>query len=84
MNKKLIITTAVTISIAALVATFSVLSSEIALFEKYPYLDQKVVVKAHRIMVRRTLSGKYNLLDLDNDDICDEIFLGIVMELTAK
>lgn len=68
--------------IAGAVSWFTVLSSEIALFALFPEIDQKVVIKAHRIMLRRTLAGKYNHLDLDKDEINEKIFLGIVQEIT--
>ena len=58
---------------------FSILCSDVALFELFPTIPQKTVVKAHRIMIRRTLKGQYGT---DNtDEQLNFIFLGIVKEI---
>lgn len=81
-NPKIFIPLAL-VTITGVVGWFTVLTSEIALFERFPEIDQKVVIKAHRIFVRRTLTGKYNNVNL-TDEKCDELFLGIVKEITSK
>lgn len=59
---------------------YTVLSSEIALFERYPEIDDKIIIKAHRIMVRRALIGTYNDHP-ETDEEYEKIFLDIVKEL---
>lgn len=79
MNKKTAI-----ISVVALLAVgysyFTVLGSEVALFERFPEIDPKIVVKAHRIMLRRAVTGQYNEHG-ESDEDHDRIFLDIVNEL---
>lgn len=65
----------------AVTSWFALLASEVALFDMYPDIDQKVVVKAHRLMVHRTLRGAYADVKLTEEKL-DEIFRSIVKELS--
>jgi len=81
MNKKLAITAVAAVVVVG-AAAVSVLGSENALFEQYPDIDPKVVVKAHRKMLFRTITGQYGS-DL-TDEQCETIFLALVQEITTK
>lgn len=65
--------------VAALASKIQFEGSTEALYERFPYVDRKIVREVHKEMVRETLAGEYSGLDLDNDEICDEIFLAKVM-----
>jgi len=83
MNKKTIaIALAAVITAFGAVQYFTMLSSEVALFERFPDIDPKIVVKAHRTIIRGIWTGKYNSTDMSDDAACDRLFLEVVETLT--
>jgi hypothetical protein len=54
-----------------------------ALCERFPDIDPSIVRKVHKEMVRETLAGEYNDIEL-NDENCDEIFRAKAMLLTHE
>lgn len=49
-----------------------IIGSEIALFEEFPEYDQDVIIKAHREFLSETLTGKYDDIELTEEE-CHEI-----------
>jgi predicted HAD superfamily hydrolase len=82
MFKKIALVASIATVIAAGWSYFSVISSEIGLMDLHPEIDQHDIIKAHRIMLVRTLTGQYNHLDTNDDEVLDRIFMEVVSELT--
>ena len=83
MFKKIALITAALTVLGAGAAYFTLLTSEVALIEMFPDEDPKVVIRASRIMLRRTLKSEYTHLDTDNDDVLKSIFEDIIAEIKA-
>jgi len=83
-KNKIILSTVIVTAAGALAYWFSILGSEIALFERFPDIDPKIVVKAHRKFIRETLKGTYKDRVIVTDEDHDKVFLEIVEALTTK
>lgn len=78
---KIAILSATVVTLITLAWQLQKLGSEVALMERFPNIDPKIVVKAHRQMIKNTFKGMYNDRDM-TDAVNDEIFLEIVQTLT--
>ena len=57
---------------------FDLLCSEVALMERFPDIDSKIVIKASRKMMFASLTGEYDDVDTTDESVMDEIFLNTV------
>jgi hypothetical protein len=83
MTKTNKILTAVAIVATAAVSFGSALvyyGSENAILERYPHLDPEIARAAHRKMFAASLRGEFADLDLNDDAVCEAIFLGYVRQ----
>lgn len=55
-----------------------------ALIERFPDVDPTIVRAVHKEMFREALAGEYSELDLDDDSVCDAIFMAKVMLRTSS
>lgn len=60
---------------------FIILSSEVALFERFPDIAQSDVIAASRKMYFDALRGKFANVDTNDDAVMDSIFLSYVNNL---
>jgi len=60
---------------------FIILSSEVALFERFPDIDTKDIIKASRKMYFAALRGKFADVDTNDEKLMDHIFLSYVNNL---
>lgn len=63
---------------------FTILSSEVALFERFPDIDPKVVVKASRKMYFDALRGKFANIDTNDEELMDHVFLNYVKTIQGR
>lgn len=80
MNHKIKIALALVTAIAASGTIISVLGSEAALMDRFPDIDPKIVVKAHRKMFFAALRGE--VADDPSDEGLDALFLEHVRQIT--
>lgn len=81
MKKNIIIAATIIVASLAVAYYISMIGSEVAIHEKYPEIDQKIAIKAHRKMLRRAYTGAYNDIEL-NEETLDQIFRSIVKEIS--
>ena len=80
---KMIAITASVFTVITVGIYISIITSEIGIMQLHPELDKKSIVKAHRIMLARTLRNQIELDD-SSDDAVDAQFLGIYHEIHNK
>lgn len=63
---------------------FIILSSEVALFERFPDIDKNDVIKASRKMYFDALRGKFADIDTNDDALMDHVFLNYVKTIQGR
>lgn len=51
------------------------LKMEQQMLGRYHQLDPKRVVKAYRVMLANSVRGQYNDQDLNDDSVCEQLFM---------
>ena len=73
-TKNIVVVSLIATATASAWAYWKIITSEIGLMELYPGIDEKILIKAHRAMLKDILTGKLTIPSGDDDSTFENIF----------